>query len=319
MIYLLQALRGNKSYTDFIVGLIILSKYYKNYNKIIYASTDTYNLFENNRCTFHNIERNNAFKLLNHILPKKISRSDLDMKQLFAKRITRSSNINDMYANGFIHNTDNFLIDDYADYYYNKNYSIDAPFYKDNASKQIDSTSFKINLKIDIDDSIQQKFTADKYFISLPTWRLDDNIDIKILDIFISYLINETVYKDIILIGGSNYYKNYFYDKYGIITTHLYPNGFDGAVGRGKQRSKFLKKEKGSLLSILTDCLYIQESPASYIDFIAMYNTYRNDLQKFGLNKFADVYYDSFIQNSNSYAFDMICRELKFSKIFYTS
>ena len=317
MIYLLQALRGNKSYTSFILYLIIISKYYNDYNKIIYASRDTYNLFENKKCLFHNIEENNAFKLLNRILPSKFDRHNLDTKQLFAERITKNNNINDLYVNGFIPGVDNFLIDNEIESFYNSYYENNAPVFKDNISKHLDAASFKINTKLDIDNNIQQKFTANKYFISLPTWRLDNNMDIKILDIFIDYLINETAYTDIILICGSNYYKKYFYDKYGIITTHLYSDGFDTEVGNLKRQGKFLKKEKGSLFSILTDCLYIQESPASYIDFVSMYKLYRDDLQKFGLNKFKNVYFESFLTNSNTYVFDMICRELKFSKLFY--
>ena len=122
MIYLLQSLRGKKSYTDFILYLIIISKYYNDYNKIIYASRDTYNLLENKKCLFHNIEENNAFKLLNHILPSKFDRHNLDTKQLFAERVTKNNNINDLYANGFISGVDNFLIDNEIESFYNRYY-----------------------------------------------------------------------------------------------------------------------------------------------------------------------------------------------------
>lgn len=318
MIYLLQSLIGRKSHTDFIAGLIVLSKYYKKYNKIIYAAENTYNLFENNMCTFRNIEKNNAFNVLKHIYSDP-SKYIYDIRQMFAAKITKSTNINDIYTNGMVPGIDNFIIDNTVEYYYNNHHSSNNNelHYINNDSKQINSVSFKINTKIDIDKSVLQKFTKNKYFISLPTWRLEGGIDIKILDIFIKYLINETDYKDIILISGSNYYKNYFYDRYGIITTHLYSNGFECTTSYRKQSLGFLNKEKGSLHSLLTDCIYVQDSPASYIDFTSTYIRFRDDLEKFGMKKFKNIYYDKYIKNSKRCAFDIICKELKFNKMFY--
>ena len=47
MIYFAQAIRERKTYTDFMIGLIMLTQYYKGYDKIFYIKGDIANAFEN--------------------------------------------------------------------------------------------------------------------------------------------------------------------------------------------------------------------------------------------------------------------------------
>ena len=138
------------------------------------------------------------------------------------------------------------------------------------------------------------------------------------LDIFCDFLIKETQYKDLILISGSNDYKSHFCDKFGVETTHIYDDGFSSEkLGFRKTEAGFKCKDKGSLQSLLTDCFYIQDSPAGYIDFMQVYNTYRDELFKYGMNKYSDSYYDTFITRNKSQAIDIIGKELKKNKVFY--
>ena len=138
------------------------------------------------------------------------------------------------------------------------------------------------------------------------------------LDIFCDFLIKETPYKDLILISGSNDYKSHFCNKFGMDTTHLYDGGFSSEkLGFRKTEAGFKCKEKGSLESLLTDCMYIQNSPASYIDFMSVYNTYRDELFNYGMEKYNGSYYDKFITRNKSQAIDIIGRELKNSRVFY--
>ena len=72
MIYFAQAIRERKTYTDFMIGLIMLTQYYKGYDKIFYIKGDIANAFENKKCIFNNIEENNSYKLLRKIRLKAV-------------------------------------------------------------------------------------------------------------------------------------------------------------------------------------------------------------------------------------------------------
>jgi hypothetical protein len=325
MIYFAQAIRERTTYTDFLIGLIMLNQYYKEYDKAFYIKEDIANVFENESCSFYNIEDNNSYKLLKNLRLKAVKdlpvdpmhRDDTYLKQLFIERVTKGNNINDMYVNG-IDAGDNFLLDNTVKFYYLSTYDDENLHYVNNGRKRKNKSSIKIKLKTSNDKVTASKFTKDKYFINLPTFRIDGQEDIKMLDIFCKFLINETQYKDLILISGSNDYKTYFSDKFGIETTHMYDDGFSSEkLGFRKKEAGFICKDKGSLNSLLTDCMYIQNSPASYIDFMQVYNVHREDLFKYGMSKYSDSYYDTFITRNKSQAIDIIGRELKRNKVFY--
>jgi len=325
MIYFAQAIRERKTYTDFMIGLIMLTQYYTQHNKTFYIKEDIASAFENKKCIFYNIEKNNSYNLLNSIRLKAVKnlpidpmhRDDTDLKQLFIKRITKGSNINDMYVNGIVKG-DNFLLDNTVKFYYLNNYNTQNLHYIDNNKKLKNSSSIKINVTTGCNTDTTNKFTEDKYFITLPTFRVIGREDIKILDIFCKFLINETQYKNLILISGSNDYKTYFCDKFGMDTTHIYDDGFSSEkLGFRKREAGFTHKDKGSLESLLTDCMYIQNSPAGYIDFMQVYNEHRDELFKYGMSKYSNSYYDTFITRNKSQAIDIIGRELKRNKIFY--
>ena len=59
MIYFAQAIRERTTYTDFLIGLIMLNQYYKEYDKAFYIKEGIANVFENESCSFYNIEDNN--------------------------------------------------------------------------------------------------------------------------------------------------------------------------------------------------------------------------------------------------------------------
>ncbi len=190
--------------------------------------------------------------------------------------------------------------------------------YGDNTEKRKTSSSVKVNVDTLNSAHVASQFTEDMYFINLPTFRIDQEEDLKMLDIFCNFLVNESPYKKLILISGSNEYKNYFCDKFDMKTTHLYDDGFSSKkLGFRKTEAGFTHKEKGSLQSLLTDCLYIQDSPAGYIDFMQTYNTYRDELFKYGMSKYSNSYYDTFITRNKSQAIDIIGKELKLHKVYY--
>jgi len=325
MIYFAQAIRERVTYTDFMVGLIMLSRYYKGHDKTFYVKGDLTDVFENKVITFNNIENNNSYKLLRDIRLKAVKdrnvdpmhRDDTNIKKLFMERITKVDNINDMYVNGMCEGS-NFLLDNTVKFYYLDNYNENKLHYNNNTKKRKDKYSIKLNVNINNDIKLIGNFTKEKYFITLPTFRIDKDEDIKMLDIFCDFLIKETQYKNLILISGSNEYKNHFCNKFGMETTHLYDDGFSSEkLGFRKTEAGFLCKEKGSLESLLTDCMYIQNSPASYIDFMQVYNTFRDELFKYGMDKYSNSYYDTFITRNKSQAIDIIGKELKNSRVFY--
>lgn len=324
MIYFAQAIRERRTYTDFMIGLIMLNQYYKKYNKTFYIKEDICKVFENEKCSFYNLEDNNSYKLLSKLRLKAVEgvredpmhRDDTNLKKVYIERITKDKNINDMYLNGLV-DGNNFLLDNTVKFYYLNKHDKGKLHY-DNINRNKDKNSIKVNLKTLNEESVAKKFTKEKYFITLPTFRINEDEDIKMLDIFCDFLINETQYKNLILISGSNDYKKYFSDKFGIETTHFYNDGFSSKkLGFRKTEAGFKCKDKGSLESLLTDCFYIQDSPASYIDFMQVYNTYRDELFKYGMNKFSHSYYDTFITRNKSQAIDIIGRELKENKVFY--
>ena len=102
MIYFAQAIRERKTYTDFMIGLIMLTQYYKDYDKTFYIKGDIANAFENKKCIFNNIEENNSYKLLRKIRLKAVEgikedpmhRDDTYLKKLFIERVTKVNNIN---------------------------------------------------------------------------------------------------------------------------------------------------------------------------------------------------------------------------------
>lgn len=325
MIYFAQAIRERRTYTDFMIGLIMLTQYYKKYDKTFYIKGDIADAFENEKCIFNNIESNNSYKLLRNLRLKAVKdvkedpmhRDDTYLKKLFIERVTRDRNINDMYVNG-IRTGNNFLLDNTVKFYYLDTHNDGLLHCNDNKHKCKTESSIKVNVDITNSTHIADKFTENKYFITLPTFRIHKEEDIKMLDIFCSFLINETPYKNLILISGSNDYKNHFCEKFNMDTTHLYDDGFTSEkLGFRKTEAGFTHKEKGSLQSLLTDCLYIQNSPAGYIDFMQVYNTYREDLFKYGMNKYSNSYYDTFITRNKSQAIDIIGKELKKNKIYY--
>lgn len=325
MIYFAQAIRERKTYTDFMIGLIMLTQYYKDYDKTFYIKGDIANAFENKKCIFNNIEENNSYKLLRKIRLKAVEgikedpmhRDDTYLKKLFIERITKASNINDMYVNGIKGNR-NFLLDNTVKFYYLDNYSDNKLHYSNNIKKCKDEYSLKVKVNTINDVELSKNFSEEKYFITLPTFRIKQEEDIKMLDIFCDFLIKETQYKNLILISGSNEYKNHFCNKFGMETTHFYDDGFSSEkLGFRKTEAGFKCKEKGSLESLMTDCMYIQNSPASYIDFMQVYNTFRDELFKYGMDKYSNSYYDTFITRNKSQAIDIIGKELKNSTIFY--
>ena len=101
MIYFAQAIRERTTYTDFLIGLIMLNQYYSKYDKAFYIKEDIANVFENKSCVFHNIEENNSYKLLKNLRLKAVKdlpvdpmhRDDTYLKQLFIERVTRGNNI----------------------------------------------------------------------------------------------------------------------------------------------------------------------------------------------------------------------------------
>ena len=326
MIYFAQAIRERRTYTDFMIGLIMLTQYYSQYKKIFYIKPDISSVFKNKKCIFHNIEDNNSYKLLRDLRLKAVKgiredpmhRDDTYLKKLFIERIVKDTGINDMYIKGLIGDK-NFLLDNTVKFYYLQNHDAGKLHYEDNTSKRKNENSIGLmNIKTQNMSNILDSFTADKYFINLPTFRIKNDEDIKMLDIFCSFLINETQYKKLILISGSNYYKEHFCNKFNMETTHLYEDGFSSKkLGFRKTEAGFTSKDKGSLSSLLTDCKYIQNSPAGYIDFMQVYNTYRDELFKYGMDKFSHSYYDTFITRNKSQAIDIIGRELKRNIIFY--
>lgn len=325
MIYFAQAIRERKTYTDFMIGLIMLTQYYKGYDKIFYIKGDIANAFENKKCIFNNIEENNSYKLLRKIRLKAVEgikedpmhRDDTYLKKLFIERVTKVNNINDMYVNG-IKGNKNFLLDNTVKFYYLDNHSDNRLHYSNNIKKSKDECSLKVKVNTINDIGLTKKFSEEKYFITLPTFRIKQEEDIKMLDIFCNFLIKETQYKNLILISGSNEYKNHFCNKFGMETTHFYDDGFSSEkLGFRKTEAGFKCKEKGSLESLMTDCMYIQNSPASYIDFMQVYNTFRDELFKYGMDKYSNSYYDTFITRNKSQAIDIIGKELKNSTIFY--
>lgn len=325
MIYFAQAIRERVTYTDFMIGLIMLSKYYKDHNKTFYIKGDLTDVFENKMFTFKNIENNNSYKLIRDMRLKAVKgrkvdpmhRDDTYIKKLFIERVTKVDNINDMYINGMSDGS-NFLLDNTVKFYYLDNYNDNELHYINNTKKRKNKDSIKLNADISVDTKLIKNFTKEKYFITLPTFRIDKDEDIKMLDIFCDFLIKETPYKDLILISGSNDYKSHFCNKFGMDTTHLYDGGFSSEkLGFRKTEAGFKCKEKGSLESLLTDCMYIQNSPASYIDFMSVYNTYRDELFNYGMEKYNGSYYDKFITRNKSQAIDIIGRELKNSRVFY--
>lgn len=325
MIYFAQAIRERKTYTDFMIGLIMLTQYYKDYDKTFYIKGDIANAFENKKCIFNNIEENNSYKLLRKIRLKAVEgikedpmhRDDTYLKKLFIERVTRVNNINDMYVNGVKGNR-NFLLDNTVKFYYLDNHSDSKLHYSDNIKKSKDECSLKLKVNTINDIKLAEKFSKEKYFITLPTFRIKQKEDIKMLDIFCDFLIKETQYKNLILISGSNEYKDHFCNKFGMETTHFYDDGFSSEkLGFRKTEAGFKCKEKGSLESLMTDCMYIQNSPASYIDFMQVYNTFRDELFKYGMDKYSNSYYDTFITRNKSQAIDIIGKELKNSTIFY--
>jgi hypothetical protein len=325
MIYFAQAIRERKTYTDFMIGLIMLTQYYKGYDKIFYIKGDIANAFENKKCIFNNIEENNSYKLLRKIRLKAVEgikedpmhRDDTYLKKLFIERVTKVNNINDMYVNG-IKGNKNFLLDNTVKFYYLDNHSDSRLHYSNNIKKSKDECSLKVKVNTINDIELTKKFSEEKYFITLPTFRIKQEEDIKMLDIFCNFLIKETQYKNLILISGSNEYKNHFCNKFGMETTHFYDDGFSSEkLGFRKTEAGFKCKEKGSLESLMTDCMYIQNSPASYIDFMQVYNTFRDELFKYGMDKYSNSYYDTFITRNKSQAIDIIGKELKNSTIFY--
>jgi hypothetical protein len=325
MIYFAQAIRERRTYTDFMIGLIMLTQYYKDYKKDFYIKEDICQSFENINCKFNNIDENNAYKLLRKIRLKAVQgvnedpmhRDDTYLKQLLIERVTKTNDINDMYVNG-LKDGNNFLLDNTVKFYYLEKYNQNDLHFENNKYKKINDSSIKTNIKTYNDDNIAKKFTKEKYFITLPTFRINEDEDLKMLDIFCSFLIKETKYKNLILISGSNDYKKYFFDKYGIETTHIYDDGFSSQkLGFRKTEAGFKCKDKGSLESLMTDCLYIQNSPASYIDFMQTYNSFRGELFRYGMSKFSHSYYDTFITRNKSQAIDIIGKELKRNIIFY--
>ena len=125
MIYFAQAIRERRTYTDFMIGLIMLTQYYKKYDKTFYIKGDIADAFKNEKCIFNNIESNNSYKLLRNLRLKAVKgvkedpmhRDDTFIKKLFIERVTRDHNINDMYANG-ICTGNNFLLDNTVKFYY---------------------------------------------------------------------------------------------------------------------------------------------------------------------------------------------------------
>lgn len=325
MIYFAQAIRERRTYTDFMIGLIMLNQYYKKYKKTFYIKEEISDVFENKKCIFKNIEANNSYKILSKLRLNAVKdapedpmhRDDTYLKNLFISRITKDENVNDMYSNG-LQVGNNFLLDNTVKFYYLNKHNDDNLHYVDNNKKIKNVNSLKVNLDTPYDESKLKDFTSDKFFINLPTFRINEEIDIKMLDIFCDFLQKETDYKNIILISGSNQYKEHFCSKFNFETTEIYSDGFSSSkLGYRKQMAGFTCKEKGSLSSLLADCFYIQNSKASYIDFMQVYNTFRDELFKFGMDKYQDYYYDTFITRNKSQAIDIIGRELKRNKVFY--
>jgi len=167
MIYFAQAIRERRTYTDFMIGLIMLTQYYKEHKKIFYIKEDIANIFSNENCLFHNIENNNSYKLLKNIRLKAVKgrrcdpmhRDDTYIKKLFIERITKDTDINDMYIKD-ITNGSNFLLDNTVKFYYLNHYNDGELHYVNNNKKRKNKSSIKIdNIKTLNNKNLSEKFT----------------------------------------------------------------------------------------------------------------------------------------------------------------
>ena len=100
MIYFAQAIRERRTYTDFMIGLIMLNQYYKDSKKVFYIKEDISKAFENSKCDFHNIENIPSYKILRAMRLKAVEnlredpmhRDDRHLKRLYIEKISNLIN-----------------------------------------------------------------------------------------------------------------------------------------------------------------------------------------------------------------------------------
>jgi len=296
-------------------ALLYMSCYLNNLN-ICYVYNEIFELFNSN-CHYilHNIHNNVKFKTY-LILHKNKSYPHKENKiqyNSFVKDVIGISTYNDLAYNEYDEKYYNIIFETtikkiFKNTYYQKNkieYS--------NVNNIESDKKLILSKSIALDHNKIISFSNDRYFICLPTYKLENNLDIKIYDIIIQYIIQNTKYKNLILISGDNDYKQYFYDKYGIITTERYPQINYEIKNTTKKKGNdvlFRSKSKSNLVSQMTDYLYIQESNASYIDFFGLMNTLRPELSKIlPQNSFTD-----FLLKDQIQCIDMIGILLKTKK-----
>jgi hypothetical protein len=289
--------------------------YLENIN-LFYVYEEIYKLFVTNQyCIFHNIQEKIRFKTYS-LLHKHESyphKGNITQYSGFVKDILSITHYNDLAYNNYNSKMNNVLFDStvkkiFKNIYYQKN-----KIEYNNINNIESDKKLILSKSIALDHDKIISFSNDHYFICLPTYKLENNLDIKIYDIIIQYIIKNTKYKNLILISGDNDYKQYFYDKYGIITTEHYQQinyEIKDTTKRKGNDALFKSKSKSNLISQMTDYLYIQESNASYIDFFGLMNSLRPELSKIlPQNSFTD-----FLLKDQIQCIDMIGILLKTKK-----
>ena len=134
-----------------------------------------------------------------------------------------------------------------------------------NSNKEVKN---KLRLRVDVNLKKEkiESFSANHFFINVPTHRTKDGSDIKALDHLIKYIYDNTDYQKLILIGGDNDYKNYCWKNFKIPTTEKY-EVIKTQNFLHKNNDNFISKNKSSAIDMIKDYLYIQESKAGYIHF----------------------------------------------------
>lgn len=303
------------SYSDTIGSILYMLCYLENTN-LFYVYEEIYKLFDTNQyCIFHNIQEKIRFKTYSLLHKHESYPYKRSMVQYngFVKDILGITNYNDLAYNNYNPKLNNVLFDSTVKNIFKARHYQSHKIEYNNLKNIESDKKISIFKPITLDHNKITSFSNNHYFICLPTYRLENNLDIKIYDIIIQCIIKNTKYQNLILISGDNEYKQYFYDKYGIITTEQYPQINYGIKSTTKRKGNdvlFNSKSKSNLISQMTDYLYIQESNASYIDFFGLVRSLRSELSKtLPQNSFTD-----FLLKDQIQCIDMIGILLKTKK-----
>jgi hypothetical protein len=299
-----ETIKNQICYTESIIGMLFFLYYTNTYSKF-YVSGNICDIFQNtDYYTLNNIEDNISFKVMSSIYKENGFPDNRNIFQYnyFFNKLYGINNYNNLYFNEYNSLTHNVAFDkNIVQIFKNTIYDNNTIIYN-NYSNVSSNRKLILNRQILLDDTKMKKFDNTYYFINLPTYRLNDNYDIKIYDIIIDHIINHTPYKNLILLSGDNAYKKYFYEKYGIITTEYYNqlNINNNCV----KALNGLSKSKGNLDGLITDYLYIQESLANHIDFFALIRKLKPELQKkLPQSKFVDwIFKENQIQGIDTVA-----------------